>query len=822
MLNRFAFLRPLLLIGALAVAGLVMITAAAFLYIDPQLPKAEALRDVELQTPLRIYSKDGQLIGEFGEKRRTPISIQEVPELAIKAFLAAEDDRFFQHRGVDPAGLLRAALQLITSGDIKSGGSTITMQVAKNYFLTRDKTFTRKFTEIFLAIEIERRLSKGDILELYLNKIFLGHHAYGIEAAAYVYYGKPIKELNLAQIAMIAGLPKAPSAYNPIANPSRARVRRNWILGRMLELDYIDDQQYQAALHEPITARAHGAKLDLNAAYVAEMIRIEMLRRYGQSAYEEGFTVITSIDSKLQKTAQQAVLDGVTEYDLRHGYRGPEQQWPLPETLDEESVIDFRSRLNAIGPIGPWLPALIISNTEKTATALLAGGEHITLDWEHSFEGMDRYISEDRVSYKAKNTEELVKPGDVVRLRRHPSANEQWRLSQLPEVQGALISLNADNGAILSLVGGYDYEKSSFNRATQAARQPGSNFKPFIYTAGLDNGFTPASIINDAPIVFEDEKLGGTWRPDNDSGTFSGPMRLRKALYLSRNLVSIRLLQQLGIRTAIDYVGRFGFDSSQLPLDLSLALGSHSLSMIDIVTGYATFANGGYKVKPWVMDRIIDRNGNTLYRANPAQVCDHCDALANNEQEFVPAHLEMESLDDLLNSEEEELLSLNQAPRILSEQTTFLIDSMLQDVVRKGTGRKALALNRSDAAGKTGTTNGPTDAWFSGYSSGVVTSTWAGFDDNKKLGRREYGGSVALPIWIDYMKVALEGRTERHLPQPQGVVSVKIDPDNGKLASPGQSNAIFEYFKTENAPEAQSRSGNYPGQESQESPYDIF
>lgn len=816
--SRYTLLRLILLSGALLCAGLIMITAAAYLYLTPTLPEARALQDVELQTPLRIYSKDGQLIGEFGEKRRSPISFQEVPKQAVNAFLAAEDDNFFHHRGVDFGGLLRAALQLIVSGDIQSGGSTITMQVAKNYFLTRERTFTRKFTEIFLALEIERQLSKGDILELYLNKIFLGHHAYGIEAAANVYYGKPIKELSLAQVAMIAGLPKAPSAYNPIANPSRARLRRNWILRRMRDLGYIADADYQTASLEPITARPHGAKLDLNAAYVAEMIRIEMLRRYGRSAYEDGYSVITSIDSRLQKAAQQAVLDGVTDYDLRHGYRGPEQQWPLPAELDADTLSDLSSQLNAIGSTGPWQPALILSIEEKSASALLASGEQVELNWEFGLSNIARYISEDRLSYKAETAAELLQIGDVVRLRRHPQNPEQWRLSQIPEIQAALISLDADNGSILSLVGGFNYQYSSFNRTTQAARQPGSNFKPFIYTAALDNGFTPASIINDAPIVFEDEKLGGTWRPDNDSGTFSGPMRIRKALYLSRNLVSIRLLQQLGIRSAIDYVERFGFDSQALPRDLSLALGSHSLPMIDIVTGYASFANGGYKIKPWVMERIIDRDGNTIYRANQPQVCDHCVELAENEQSLSPNHLEAESLDELL-IREEPIQTLKKAPRILSEQTAFLIDDMLQDVVKKGTGRKARVLNRSDAAGKTGTTNGPTDAWFSGYSSGVVTSSWAGFDDNKKLGRREYGGSVALPIWIDYMQVALQGREERHLPQPPGIVSVRIDPDSGELARPGQSNAIFEYFRSEDAP---NRNTYHSDEEEQQNPYDIF
>jgi penicillin-binding protein 1A len=815
-------IRTVLILAALAACGTAMIAAAAFLYIAPQLPEVEQLRDVQLQTPLRIYSRDGKLIGEFGEKRRSPVSIQEVPQRVINAFLAAEDDRFYQHRGVDLTSLLRAALQLITSGDIQTGGSTITMQVAKNYFLTQERTFTRKFTEIFLAIEIERSLNKGDILELYLNKIFLGNHAYGIEAAAHVYYGKPIKDLNLAQIAMIAGLPKAPSAYNPLANPSRARSRRNWILGRMKTLAFISEDEYQDAIHQPISARRFGAKLDLDAAYAAEMIRIEMLKRYGRAAYEDGYSVITTVDSRLQEAAKQAILNGVTEYDQRHGFRGPEHHWELPDQLDQDTQERFSDQLNAIGPVGPWHPALILDVQEQSATALLATGQQTTLDWEHSLSGISRYINEDRVTFDAESATELLKAGDVVRLRMTEGTPRHWRLSQLPDIQAALVSLDADNGAILGIVGGYDYQFSSFNRATQAERQPGSNFKPFIYTAALDNGFTPASIINDAPIVFDDPTLGGTWRPSNDSGTFNGPMRLRKALYLSRNLVSIRLLKQLGINTAIDYVERFGFDISKLPRDLSLALGSLSLPPLDVVTGYAVFANGGYKVSPWLMEKIIDRDGNTIYQANPAVVCRDCDNPKSDAAEQALEGFEAESLDDII-SQQEDAPQLIQAPRVLSEEVTFLIDSMLQDVVRRGTGRKALVLERGDAAGKTGTTNGPTDAWFSGYSGGVVTSTWAGFDQNRKLGRREYGGSVALPIWIDYMRVALEGRPERHLTQPSGIVSVRIDPDTGKPAHAGQHNAIFEYFRSNNAPQGLPDSGGgYDNTTSQDSPYEIF
>jgi penicillin-binding protein 1A len=818
MSSKTRYLRIFTGLTILACCGALMVFATAFLYISPKLPSIEALKDTQLQTPLRIFSADGKLLGEFGEKRRTPISIQEVPEIFINAFLAAEDDHFYTHRGVDISGLLRAASQLITSGSIQSGGSTITMQVAKNYFLSQERTFTRKFTEIFLAIEIERALSKGDILELYLNKIFLGNHAYGIEAAAQVYYGKPISELNLAQMAMIAGLPKAPSAYNPVANSSRAKVRRDWILGRMRSLDYISDNDYNDAMREPISAKAHGTKFDVDAPYVSEMVRLNMLKRFGRSAYEEGYTVITTVKADLQETANKSLVDGVIEYDTRHGYRGAERQWVLPAEIDPESRQDLSQKLEEIGKIGSWHPALVLDVAEKSASILLTGELQTTLQWEHGLAKTVRYISEDRVSHAAESASELLKAGDVIRVKMSNTSPRHWELSQLPKVQSALVSLDADSGAILSLVGGYNYQRSAFNRVTQAERQPGSNFKPFIYTAALDNGFTPATIINDAPIVFDDEALGSTWRPSNDNGRFNGPMRLRQALYLSRNLVSIRVLRDLGIRKAINYVGRFGFDPSKLPRDLSLALGSHSLTPLDIVTGYAVFANGGYKISPYLIDRIIDRDGNTIYRADPETVCRSC---IEDDSAQALRSVEADTLDDIISAGDD-ALQPRLAKRVLNEEVAFLIDSILQDVITRGTGRKALVLERGDAAGKTGTTNGPTDAWFSGYSGGIVTSTWVGFDQNLNLGRREYGGSVALPIWIDYMREALKDRPEYKLKQPDSIISVRIDPDSGSLAHPGQSNAIFEYFRTDNAPSEDPNQATNPYGPGSDDPIEIF
>lgn len=774
-----------------AIAGICLIFSSAFLYLSPKLPSVDSLSDIQLQTPLRIYSQDKQLIAEFGEQRRTPISFEQIPEHFIHAILAAEDDGFFSHRGVDPKGLLRAATELIATGSIKSGGSTITMQVAKNYFLSREKTFSRKFNEIFLALQIEQELSKQAILELYLNKIFLGNRAYGIEAAAKVYYGKSINELNIAQLAMIAGLPKAPSIFNPLVNPSRAIIRRNWILGRMNELAFIDNHSYQTAIDSPITASYHGTKAQLDAPYVAEIARKEMLQRAGKETYTAGFNIYTTINAKLQQSAQAALINGLLAYDRRHGYRGPEQQ--LPPSKDEDHLLAWQQLLDNTAPIGGLQPAIVSHIEDRSFQAIFANGEQVTINWEDGIKGYRRYQGVDRLGNWPLSADAVVAVGDLIRLK--PTDQGGWYLSQVPAAQAALVSIDSHNGAILSLIGGFDYQQSKFNRITQASRQPGSNFKPFIYTAALDKGYTAASIINDAPIVFNDNELESTWRPTNSGGKFLGPTRLRQALFQSRNLVSIRLLRGLGINNAINYVGRFGFNTEQLPKDLSLALGSHSLTPLEVVTAYATISNGGYSVQPYLIDRIEDIDGNIVFQAEPQTACQHC---ADSDSNEVADQKEMATLEDILN--EEQSIPPPKAPRVVEERTAYIIDNMLKDVVNRGTARKAKSLKRNDLAGKTGTTNGPTDAWFSGYGGGITTTAWLGFDDNELLGRREYGGSAALPIWIDYMGSALQGRPEYNLKQPAGMVTVKIDPKTGLLAHPGQHDAIFEIFREEYAP----------------------
>lgn len=804
-----------------AAGGVLLVTGSLYLYLSPKLPSVESLREIKLQTPLRIYSQDLQLIGEFGEMRRNPITFDQIPTSYIQALLSAEDDHFYQHSGVDIGGLMRAASQLVTSGEIKTGGSTITMQVARNFFLTHKQTFTRKFNEILLALRIEDELSKDEILTLYANKIYQGNRAYGIEAAAQVYYGKPIGELNLAQQAMLAGLPKAPSAYNPIANPNRALIRRNWILKRMLDLGYIDQDTYANTVKEPVTASYHGYTTELDAPYVAEMARMEMLDRVGTAAYTDGYRIYTTINSQLQRTAQHAVQAGLLAYDARHGYRGPEKR--------EVAQSEWENLLRQTPTLGGLVPAMVTETTTQSLKVLLPSGEQAEITWEQGLKGLRKFNSPNSRSAPIQSTEEIFAKGDLIRLQQKEGS---WQLSQLPKAQAALVALNPDNGAIQSLVGGFDFRQSHFNRVTQAERQPGSNFKPFIYTTALENGFTPASIINDAPVVFEDDLLESSWRPENDSGKFYGPTRLREALYLSRNLISIRILRSLGIDKALSGLERFGFDPETLPNNLSLALGSHAVTPLQIATGYASFANGGYRVAPFLIARIEDSVGNVLYNAEPLTVCRNCSDTAPLEQST------LDSTEEAAGAPETALTDVNgdsdkpqelrpelpKAPRIIDERTAYIIDSILKDVIRKGTGRKAQVLKRTDIAGKTGTTNGPRDAWFSGYSTHMVTTTWVGFDENQLLGRSEYGGSAALPIWIDFMRAALAGKPQSIRPQPEGIVMARIDPTTGLSVGPEHRNAIFEIFRKEDVPPMAefSSPGGAGGQTGEPVPEDLF
>ena len=763
----FRFVIILMLVGL--VSGLI---AAFGLYqhFAPSLPDVETLRDIKFQTPLKILSSDGKLIAEFGEKKRTPITYNDIPENFVQALQSAEDSRFFEHHGIDLLGLFRAAFQLVSSGKIQSGGSTITMQVAKNFFLTRERTFERKFSEILLALKIEQSLSKQEIFELYVNKIYLGHRSYGIQAASNVYYGKDIDELSLPQLAMIAGLPKAPSAFNPITNPERALERRNWILGRMHSLSFITKEELQTALLAPVTATYHSTETELYAPYIAEMVRSELYEQYGEELYTDGFSVFTTLDSKMQSAANIAVRDGLINYVKRHGYRGAEKQYDILNLTTEE----IANLLKSESIFAKLEPAIILTVDAKSATAQRKNGEVITLPWE----GLSWAKAFKTVNYSGampNKASDVIKIGDLVRIL---DTGEFWELTQVPQVQGALIAMTPQTGAIRSLVGGFSFTHNKFNRATQAHRQPGSNFKPFIYAAAMENGFTPASLINDAPIVLSDRGLDGNWRPENSSKEFSGPTRLRVGLYKSRNLVSIRLLRALGFDKGIEYLSRFGFDPEKLPANLSLALGSADVTPLQLVTGYAALANGGYKIQPYFIEQINDPNGQTIFTKNTPIACSDCSE----------------------NSDKSEQNTNMIAPRIMDERTNYLLYSILQDVIRRGTGTRAQVLKRNDLAGKTGTTNEQKDAWFTGFNSKLVTTSWVGYDQPAPMGRSEFGGTAALPIWIDFMKTALADMPESPLPIPDGIVQIRIDPNTGMRASPQQNNAIFEYFKAEETP----------------------
>ena len=750
--------------------------SGAYLYLSPSLPSVESLRSIQLQIPLRVYSHDQKLIAEFGEMRRAPIAFADIPEDFIAALLSAEDDNFSQHHGVDFSSLLRAATQLLKTGQIQSGGSTITMQVAKNFFLTSERSFSRKITEILLALQIERELSKEEILELYVNKIYLGHRAYGIEAAAQVYYGKPIGELSLAQMAMIAGLPKAPSAFNPLVNPTRSKERRDWILGRMYRLGKIDQARYLAAIEEPIAASYHVPKPELSAPYIAEMARAEMVGRYGSEAYTEGFRVYVTVPSNLQESANRALHEGLRSYDQRHGYRGPEAR--LAELPREQ----WPARLAQQRSLGGLEPALVTQVEQSGILVMLRNGEEQAVAWT-SMQWARPFINSNSMGPVPRKPADIVQPGDIIRVKRLD--DDRLVFAQLPAAQSALVTLDPANGAIRALVGGFSFEQSNYNRATQAKRQPGSSFKPFVYSAALDNGYTAASLVNDAPIVFQEAGMAEAWRPKNDNNTFLGPIRLREALYRSRNLVSIRLLQDLGINKTLSYIERFGFRREDLPGNLSLALGTANLTPMEIATGWAAFANGGYKIEPYLIERIDSRDGQQLFVANPRSVPGLTPLLPSSgvpPSESVPPSAE----------------------QIIDPRTSYILTSMLQDVITRGTGRRALALQRADLAGKTGTTNESKDSWFSGYNADLVTTVWSGFDQPASLGRNEYGGTVALPIWMSFMGEALKDRPQRLLPQPPGVVTLRVDPFSGRAATPGNPNAYFEVFKSEDTPPSMS------------------
>jgi penicillin-binding protein 1A len=785
----FRLSSALRVLGAIVlVTGLLVCIGAAgmYWYLAPKLPPIDNLKDVQLQEPLRVYSKDGRLIAEFGEKRRTPLEFEEIPPLMVKAVLAAEDDRFYQHPGVDWQGLTRAVVHLVRTGEKGPGGSTITMQVARNFFLGREKTYVRKINEILLALKIEKELTKDDILELYFNKIFLGHRAYGVEAAALVYYGSRLDELSVAQVAMIAGLPKAPSRFNPIVNPERAKSRRDYVLGRMRELGSITEEEYLLAVATPVTARLHGLSVEVEAPYVAEMVRTYAEELLGDEAYTAGYRVYTTIDSRLQEAANQALRKNLLAYDQRHGFRAPEFHVDLdaPDVSLDGVLADVPSTAGL-------LPAVVVGVEDKMVTAYAKVFGEIEIPWQ-GIEWARAYVDENRLGPELETANDVVERGDVIRVQLQ---EDGWRMVQVPAVEGALVALDPEDGAVVSLTGGFDFYRSKFNRATQAQRQPGSSFKPFIYSAALEYGYTPASIINDAPVVFDDPGLEAVWRPENYSGKFFGPTRLRVALFKSRNLVSIRLLRRIGIDYAVEYLKRFGLDVERIPHDLSLALGSGSVTPMEMATGYAVLANGGFRVTPYFVERIEGSDGSLWYQSDPPRVCRDCD----DSETVVMEMVEDPVLDEMVLAYDA-ADDPDHAPRVLTPQNAWLMNSLMRDVIKRGTGRRALRLKRGDLAGKTGTTNDQQDAWFSGFNPKLVTTAWVGFDQLGPLGRRETGAGAGLPMWIDFMGVALDGVPEEALAQPDGLVTVRIDPESGLRASASQPGAVFETFRSENVP----------------------
>ncbi len=749
----------------------VMSIAAGFLYLylQSELPDVNSLNNVEFQIPLRIYTKDGKLIQEYGEKKSIPVRYDEIPKTLIFALIATEDQRFFEHSGVDVYGLGRAAIRMIKTGTKSQGGSTITMQVARNFFLSRKKTFLRKFNEILLAIKIDRELSKEKILELYFNRIYFGNRAYGVGAAANVYYGKPLKELNLAELAMLAGLPQAPSTQNPVINPIAAKKRRDHVLVRLLEEKYITTEQYQDAIHQPLTARYHGSNSEVSAPYVAEMIRASLYEHFGEGAYTKGYNVYTTIQSKLQIAGNQVLVNQLIAYDQRHGFRGAVAHVDKINLSKDILATHLFTKYQTVANL---VPSLVLSVGTKDARVLTKQGQEVTIPWK----GMSWARPALKRGWMGKaplNAHQILAVGDVVYVQ---NKDDIWYLSQVPQVEAALVALNPNDGAIETLVGGFDFTKSKFNRVTQSTRQPGSSFKPFIYAAALNRDYTLATLINDAPIVVEDPSQPNLWRPHNVNLKFNGPTRLKEALVRSQNMVSIRILDDLGFDYAIDFVTHFGFQKKQLPRALALALGTLSVTPMDLTAAYAVFANGGYKIEPYMIDHITDNKGALLLQATPVRVCNDCQENSNNP-------------------------SLN-APRVIPADIAFLMHSALKDVTQRGTAHSAQVLNRQDIAGKTGTTNDANDAWFAGYNSDLVVTTWVGFDQPQPL--HEYAASSALPMWIDFMKIALKNLPEKPRPQPSNVITVKIDPVSGLLAKDGQVNAIEEYFRQQDVPTEES------------------
>ena len=807
-------------LGSVLAIGCVAGVIGAYYYASPSLPAAETIRDIRLEVPLRIFSRDGHLISEIGERRRIPVTYDEVPAHVVDAFVAAEDRRFFVHPGIDYRGVLRALSSLLLTGEISGGGSTLTQQLARSYFLSLEQSFIRKLREAFLAYQIEQEFSKEQIMAFFLNKMFFGQRAYGVAAASQVYFNKNLADINIAEAATLAGVLPAPSDYNPVSSADEATVRRSYVLRRMENLGYITEEEYDEAMAVPMVSNLYGAAIELNAPYVAEMVRRDMLNRFGSDTYTAGYQVVTTLDSRLQNAANYALRNGLLEYTRRRGYRGPLRNLELnEETLSlpfAEWPVDVTQLLRQYVPGGLSIAVVTAVNEDNSASIVLSDGSEDVLPW-NGIRWAKPFVDRQTTGAEPETAADVVAISDVILIM--PTDTGSWALAQVPEAQGAVVSVDPFDGAINSLAGGFDFATSKFNRASQAFRQPGSSFKPFIYSAALEHGNTAATVILDTPVVISSSELEAVWRPTEYSGRFYGPTRLREALVRSMNLVSVRLLLfETRIGNAVRHIAKFGFGDAALPRNGSLALGAGSASPLDMVQGYAVFANGGYGVRPYVVDAIYNSTGAAEYRAAPPVVCPECLAdadgtLPNNRLIDLPIDAEMDdemALQMILEfslqnrpdaaTAPELFENVTAAPRVISAQNAFLIQDMMRDVIRRGTGRRAMALGRRDLSGKTGTSNDFRDAWFGGFNADLSTITWVGYDDDLPLGPGEEGSRTALPIWIEFMRIALRGVPEHQMAQPDGIVSVRIDSATGCPARAGQRNAIFEMFREGHVP----------------------
>jgi penicillin-binding protein 1A len=857
-----------MLLSALGFFLAVISIIGMYFYLKPGLPSVEILREVKLQTPMRIFTQDGKLISQYGVKRRIPVSLDDVPETLVQALIATEDSRFYSHIGVDPIGVGRAFLNLITTGERGQGASTLTMQMARGFFLTKEKKFSRKIRELFIALHMEQELSKNEILELYLNKVELGHRAFGFGAAAQVYYGKNLKQLNLAQLATLAGLPQAPSVLNPISRPERSKERRRIVLLRMLDEGYINRQQFDEASQAPVTAKKHGAELALDAPYLADLIYNEMVEIYGKEIAEtSGFNVFATATYDMQKAAQEAVIQNLHDYDERHGFRGPlAQLWePLEravvkpvEVVDglqqgNPSPVELPPRINknawpiekvtayldSVEEIDPLLPAVVMTVQEKSVDVITADGRMIQLVWD----GLDwarAYIDDQTQGDEPEVAADILQEGMLVYIRKRPQ-DDVWQLGQLPDASGALVALDPYNGSVKAVVGGYSFYKSQFNRATQAKRQVGSNIKPFVYASAIGNGYTLASIMNDAPINQWDSSSGVAWRPQNSPAVYEGPIRLRVALGMSKNVVSVRLLRGVGIDETVDYISRFGFDKDDIPRDETLSLGSGSHTPLEVVSGIAVLANGGFAVRPYFIERIENDLEELIWQAQPVYACNPCD----DESPELEQVLNESDIEARLAAQFSQKLGRNSqkkkvkqsAQQVISSQTAFLVTEMMHSAVKAngnwnkktfwlGTGWRATnLLQRDDIGGKTGTSNDSKDTWFSGFAGNLVATTWVGFDDaSRQLGRAsrnqnlvnknpekfnwignaligtEAGAMSAQPAWIRFMQKVLKGQPQVPKKIPEGIIRVRIDLKTGKLTRRTDHTAMFEYFKVGTEP----------------------